>query len=365
MNQKPDISVIMSVFNGEDYLEEALKSIIAQSFKFWELIAVNDCSSDGTADILLKYANLDPRIKLITNEKNLKLPSSLNKALVAAQGKYIARMDSDDICLPDRLLKQFEYMETHPDTDISSCRFMTLKNDKAASGGGGGKTDFESVKALLLLTNPILHPGVMAKSSVLKNLRYDASLTCTEDLELWARAASSGCKIAIQNEYLMLYRIHDKQITSTTLNRQYKEVSEIFKKIYPEFSRALEGSLFDFYIGGIYFKDKADIKKLCKVYSVFCKVNSKAGYVKRKALRYAFFEILAEYKRCGVSTSDIIRGMIHIGITQSFAELLFRKSRAEKDGKRCINAAAKIGYDFSGGSVRFPNFIKKKEAKIK
>lgn len=358
MIQKPDISVIMSVFNGEDYLEDAIKSIIAQSFENWELIAVNDRSSDSTADILEKYARLDSRIKILTNEKNLKLPSSLNKALDAASGKYVSRMDSDDICLPDRLLKQFEFMESHPDTDISSCRFMTLKNGAAASGGGGGRTDAESVRALLLLTNPILHPGVTAKSSVLKKLRYDTSLTCTEDLELWTRAAVNNYKITVQNEYLMLYRIHAKQITSTTLERQHREVAEIFKKNYPLFAGALSDEMLDFYIGGIYFKEKASMKMFCNAYSVFAQINKKTGYVSRKALRYAFFEVLAEYRRCGMSKKDVLRAAFHLGIIPSLAELLLRKLRAKRDGRKCIKAASRIGYTFSGDSVLFPSFGK-------
>ena len=126
MNKAPKISVIMSVYNGEDYLAETLDSICNQSFTDWELVAINDCSTDTTLSILEKYASVDERIKIHTNEVNLRLPASLNKGLALAQGKYIARMDADDICLPDRFKKQFEFMETHPDVALSSCRFLTL-----------------------------------------------------------------------------------------------------------------------------------------------------------------------------------------------------------------------------------------------
>ena len=93
----------MSVYNGEEYLSETLDSILAQDFPDLELIAVNDCSTDSTRNILEEYAKKDGRIKVLNNEKNLKLPSSLNKALLDSCGKYAARMDADDICLPDRL----------------------------------------------------------------------------------------------------------------------------------------------------------------------------------------------------------------------------------------------------------------------
>ena len=120
----PDISVIMSVYNGEAYLTEAVESIINQTFKNWELIVINDCSTDSTAEILSSFALKDKRIKVYTNEVNLKLPSSLNKAISLSSGKYVARMDADDICLPERLEKQFKFMEENRDVALSSCRFL-------------------------------------------------------------------------------------------------------------------------------------------------------------------------------------------------------------------------------------------------
>ena len=131
----------MSVYNGEDYLNEAIDSVLKQSFTEWELIVINDCSTDRTAEILSQYEAADARVKVYTNEVNLRLPSSLNKAISYARGKYIARMDADDICISDRLEKQYAFMEGNPDVALSSCRFMTLKNGVVTSGGCGGRTD--------------------------------------------------------------------------------------------------------------------------------------------------------------------------------------------------------------------------------
>ena len=197
MNKTPLISLIMSVYNGEDYLEQAIDSVVNQTFKDWELIVINDCSTDGTCQILNKYALADSRVKVYTNEVNLRLPSSLNKALELANGKYIGRMDADDICLPERLEKQYDFMEKNPDVDLSSCRFLTLKNGAYSSGGGGGRCDSEALKALLLVTNPILHPGIIAKAQVIKSLGYDKQFTCTEDMELWTRFVTEGYNIEI------------------------------------------------------------------------------------------------------------------------------------------------------------------------
>ena len=123
---KPDISVIMSVYNGETYLEEAIESVRKQTFKNWELIIINDCSTDSTSEILADFSLRDERIKVYTNEVNLKLPSSLNKAISLCSAKYIARMDADDICLPERLEKQYKFMEENRDVALSSCSFLTV-----------------------------------------------------------------------------------------------------------------------------------------------------------------------------------------------------------------------------------------------
>ena len=119
MNTAPKISLIMSVYNGEDYLVEAIESVLNQTFKEFELIVINDCSTDSTGEILNRFAELDKRVKVHTNEVNLRLPSSLNKAITLAQGKYIARMDADDICLPERLEKQYNFMENNPSVPSS------------------------------------------------------------------------------------------------------------------------------------------------------------------------------------------------------------------------------------------------------
>ena len=233
MNNTPVLSVIMSVYNGESYLEEAVESVLNQTFTDFELIIINDCSTDSTAEILEKLSQKDERIKVHTNEVNLKLPTSLNKAISLCRGKYILRMDSDDLCLPERLEKQYYFMENNKDIDLSSIRFLTLKNGVYSSGGCGGRIDNEALKTMLLVTNPILHPGVIAKKEIFEEMNYDTSLTCTEDLELWTRLALNGKKMAILPEYLLIYRLHDKQITSTTLERQHKEVLSVEEKYYP------------------------------------------------------------------------------------------------------------------------------------
>ena len=359
MNNAPKISLIMSVYNGEDYLAETIDSVLNQTFTEWELIVINDCSTDSTSEILSKYAALDSRVKVHTNEVNLRLPSSLNKALTLAQGKYIARMDADDICLPNRLQKQYEFMEKNQDVDLSSCRFMTLKNGFVSSGGCGGKNDYNSLKALLLVTNPILHPGIIAKAQVIKELGYDKNFTCTEDMELWTRFVLGGYKLEILPEYLMMYRLHDKQITGTTLEKQKGEVISIQRKYLATLLETMSEEQEDFYINGIYFRKNIDINKFCEFYKWTKAINRNTKAIDQESLNYALFEILAEYKRNGMPKLELIKAMILFGVAFLAKEIPARKKRAKADGIKCIEAAKSIGLEHTGGTVEFPNFSKK------
>ncbi len=306
-----------------------------------------------------EFETNDSRIKVHTNQINLRLPSSLNKALSLAQGKYIARMDADDICLPQRLEKQYNFMENNPDIALSSCRFMTLKNGVVSSGGCGGKNDSDSIKALLLVTNPILHPGIIAKAEVIKSLGYDKNFTCTEDIELWSRFLMSGYKVEILSEYLMIYRLHDKQITETTLEKQKGEVIAVEKSYFEKFLRVMNKTQEDFYINGIYFRKDIDINKFCEFYKWAKSVNKKTKTFDKESLNYAFFEILAEYKRKGITKINLIKAMLSFGIVFLAKEIPARKKRARTDGLKCIDAAKSIGLVQTGGTLEFPIFSKR------
>ena len=354
---QPEISVIMSVYNGETYLKEAIESVINQTFENWELICINDCSTDSTSKILAEFALADERIKVHTNEVNLKLPTSLNKAISLSSGKYIARMDADDICLPDRFEKQFKFMEENKDIALSSCRFMTVKNGVYMSGGAGGRCDNDAIRAMLLVSNPILHPGVIAKAEVVKIFNYDPMLTCTEDLELWTRMAMENQKMAILPECLLIYRLHDKQITSTTLERQHTEVTKIQQKYYKALACEMGDDMKAFYISGIYFTENPDINKFLE-YAKWLK-NSASKKVDISDINYALFEILAEYKRCGVRKADVLKVMLKFNPLFLIKEIIRRKQSAKKDIKKCIKVAESLGLIKTAGTKAFPIFEKK------
>ena len=350
----PEISIIMSVYNGEEYLKEAIESVINQTYKNWELIIINDCSTDSTGEILAKFALADERIKVQTNDVNLKLPTSLNKAISLSSGKYIARMDADDICLPDRFEKQFKFMEENEDIALSSCRFMTVKNGVYMSGGAGGRCDDGAIRAMLFVTNPILHPGVIAKAEVMKKFNYDTMLTCTEDLELWTRMAMENQKMAILQECLLIYRLHNKQITSTTLERQHTEVLKIQNKYYASLLQEMDDEMQKFYISGIYFTEQTDIYKFLEYAKWLRSISSKN--FDRQTINYALFEVLAEYKRCGASKTDVLKAMLTFNPLFLIKEIIRRKKTAQKDIGKCMKVAEDLGLKQTSGTKEFPIF---------
>lgn len=350
----PEISVIMSVYNGETYLEEAIESVINQTFDSWELIIINDCSTDSTSEILARFASKDTRIKVFPNEVNLKLPASLNKAISLCSGKYIARMDADDICLPERFEKQYAFMEKNKDVSLSSCKFMTVKNGIYMSGGAGGRCDNEALRAMLLVGNPILHPGVIAKSEVMKKYNYDTALTCTEDLELWTRMAMGNEKIQILPECLLIYRLHDKQITKTTLEKQHTEVLKIQNKYYSVMLEEMDEEMQKFYISGIYFTESADMNKFLQ-YAKWLKRAATKNFSKN-AISYALLEVLAEYKRFGISKTEVIKAMLKFNSLFLLKEIIRRKQTAKKDIAKYTKIALNLGLKKTSGTKAFPIF---------
>jgi hypothetical protein len=235
-------------------------------------------------------------------------------------------------------------------------KFLTVKNGVYAPGGAGGRVDSDSLKSMLLVANPILHPGVIAKAEIMKQLGYDTSLTCTEDLELWTRMILNNYKIQILSECLLIYRLHDKQITSTTIERQYTEVLKIENKYYASLLKMMDNQMQEFYIGGIYFRQNADTDKFLK-YTKWLKSVTAENFEK-DAVNYALFEVLAEYKRHGVSKSDVLKTMFTFNPFFLAKEIIRRKKTAKQDIKNCLKVAKDLGLRQTGGTKEFPIFEK-------
>lgn len=209
---KPEISVVMPVYNGEKYLKEAIESILNQSFKNFEFIIINDGSTDKTAEIIQSYR--DERIVYINNEKNLGLSKSFNIGIKVAQGSYIARMDADDLSLPERFEKQLNFLALHPEISIVGSAIERI-NEKGEKLGVSRKAlEPQALKWQSLFSTPLFHPTVVGRAQIFKENLFDESLTNSEDYELWSRLMfEKGCKLSNLPEPLLLYRVFPNSFT--------------------------------------------------------------------------------------------------------------------------------------------------------
>lgn len=215
------VSVILPVFNCEKFIGKAIRSVLDQTFTGFELIIINDGSNDGTEDVILSFN--DPRIVYMKNEGNKGLVFSLNHAVDLSKGAYIARMDADDICKPERLATQKDFLDTHDDITVAASTFEII-NENGESGGSwelDRKTITpDQIKNQMPYENCIAHPTVMVRSDVLKRFKYNRRQVNIEDYDLWLRLLSHGYKISKISEPLLLYRIHGNSITNLYLKKK-------------------------------------------------------------------------------------------------------------------------------------------------
>ncbi|SFN72282.1 Glycosyltransferase involved in cell wall bisynthesis [Bizionia echini] len=200
------VTVLMPVYNCADYVGEAIKSILIQSFTDFEFIIIDDASTDETVSIIKGFT--DSRIKLIVKPTNTGITKTLNLGLSIAKGEFIARMDGDDISLPDRLNMQITYLEAHPDIAVCGTAYQILNRNEIIR-----KPELhEQIKITLLKKNCIGHPTVMLRSSILKKngIKYDETLPVAQDYDLWVRITAYG-KLHNLPEVLLLYRKHNNQ----------------------------------------------------------------------------------------------------------------------------------------------------------
>lgn len=251
----------MPVYNTALYLREAMDSILSQTYSDFELIVLDDCSPDDAESILDSYT--DPRIVRYKGEKNEGLSNVLNIGIGLARGKYIARMDSDDISLPERLQVQEDYLEKHTDVDLASAGMQLF----------GAKKDIwiqeqtpEKLKIVALFHTPVLHASSMWRKESFEKygLRYRQEMVPAEDYDLWTRALVKGLKLVNLPDVLYKYRMHPGQATLQTdkTSAKSREVQQEYlrlalpslseknreafpKKFWPVFFANLKDGFFD------------------------------------------------------------------------------------------------------------------------
>ncbi|WP_410772551.1 glycosyltransferase family 2 protein [Fontibacillus sp. BL9] len=204
----PRASIIMPVYNNADFVMEAVDSMLGQTYKDFELILIDDGSTDGSASLISRIT--DYRVRRIYHQKNQGLVSTLNEGLGLATGEYIVRMDSDDISMPNRLERQVSFMDQNPDIGLSAAAF-------ASSGAERPKVNpanHEEIKTWLLFHCCICHPLVIMRNDLVQRLgvRYDSNYPHAEDYELWNRLAFET-KVANLPDNLLFYRQHSGQVS--------------------------------------------------------------------------------------------------------------------------------------------------------
>lgn len=211
---KPTISVVMSVYNGQIYLPTAIESILSQTFADFEFIIVDDGSIDNSLDIIREYSVKDGRISIVINMENIGLAMSLNKGINLAQGKYIARMDADDISVSDRFAKQTAFLENN--TKVFALGGSVIYMDEGGKLGKLGAYPLrpEQIKWYRYFGNPLAHPTVMFRKELFSEhgIHYDETLETTQDFNLWVQI-SQNFQIANLPDVLIYYRQHEQAVS--------------------------------------------------------------------------------------------------------------------------------------------------------
>ncbi|MDP2951457.1 MAG: glycosyltransferase family 2 protein [bacterium] len=263
-NNNPKVSVIMATCNGERFLRLAVESILNQTFKEFEFLIINDRSTDGTLQILKEFALKDKRIKVITNQENLGLTKSLNQALKEAKGKYIARMDDDDIAKLTRLEKQFEFMEARPDFALIGCLADVINEEGKVVDEKKLALDYKALKKKLLFNNQLVHSSWFLQSSILKEVgNYNEAFKKAQDYELLLRIAAKHPVCNLPEKLMQWRKRGDSLSFKDNLQQKYAlkaRCNAITKYGYPKLN-----GLFHLFIRFVWLIIPFKIKKKIKL----------------------------------------------------------------------------------------------------
>jgi len=223
----PKITVLMPVYNTERFVSAAINSILKQSFIDFEFLVLDDGSTDGT--VAKVEAFTDKRIRFIRNTKNKGVALTLNHGIELAKGKYIVRMDADDISYPNRLSEQFRFMESNPRVGVAGSRVRYFGCQPPLVDHTPLNADV--IKAYMLFDNPLYHPSVVIRKSLLNefNLRYDPVYNRSEDYELWLRATQFFPVVNLPLP-LVKFRCHRASVTTIAADTMKKQALELLRQ---------------------------------------------------------------------------------------------------------------------------------------
>lgn len=207
----PKISVVMPAYNAEKYIREAIDSILAQTFTDFEFIIIDDGSKDSTAAIVQSYS--DSRIRFYQNERNMGVAATLNRGLDLAQGEYIARMDADDISLPERFEKQVDVLDNNKSIAICGSNAIVFSQEREYTTNLPEESN--KIRDNLFISSPFIHPAVMIRKNIMlqNGIEYDLRFEGREDYQLWMKFSLLKYEFYNISQPLIRYRQHSNQVT--------------------------------------------------------------------------------------------------------------------------------------------------------
>lgn len=278
------VSVVMSIYKEPvDWLKQSIDSILNQTFKDFEFIIICDNPEYYEGITLLnEYCNKDSRIVVILNNENIGLTKSLNKGIAIAKGEYLARMDADDISMPNRLFDQLRYMEINPRVLLSHSNCYNINTQGDIISIHYDNT-FESNQELLVMKNPIIHTSVMFRKELLslRNPFYNEYYRCSQDYELWTFLCMKDVKFGYIREPLVCYRYSDTQISRKGKSKQRNN----FIQIRYNYLISRLGNI------GVNVNYKINLETLFKV---FKQKESEFGILERRYILYLLYYNLSK-----------------------------------------------------------------------
>ncbi len=218
--EKPKVSVIMSVYNGEEFLKDSILSVLNQIYKDFEFVIIDDASTDNSLEILKNFQKNDSRIKIINNKENLGLTKSLNKAILISSGEYIARLDAGDISLPERIEKQVAFLDNNKDVGLVGSWMYIINTKGETIDEIKYPTNNKEIKEDLIKYNPLVHSSIMFRRSVAHRVNfYDENYKYAQDYNFYFKL-SPYTKFANLPMSLVKYRKMPNSITSTKNKKQ-------------------------------------------------------------------------------------------------------------------------------------------------
>lgn len=238
MNNKPLVSVITPMYNAEKHISETIESVLNQTYKNWEMIIVDNCSTDDSADIIKLYQKNNSKIKYIKLDYNSGGPARpRNIGLENAKGEYIAFLDADDVWLPKKLEVQVKFLNKNPNVDICHTLANVINGNSVYKGYFDNQRVFNKVKPFISQNNILFYTNnININSTLMRNentLRFeeDKNLVALEDWKYWIDSKKNGKKIVLIKEILLNYRIHQSSISNRGSDKGYRKAIYMLSKI--------------------------------------------------------------------------------------------------------------------------------------